>query len=1172
MASSTLRAAGPKGGSAAARHDAGGEDRVEVELRRVLLRLASLKITVALFAMSIFLVLVGTLAQVEKDIWQVVEDYFRTSLAWVDLRVFFPPSFFPGLIVPEQVRLPGGFLVPLGFYFPGGWLIGMLLMVNLIAAHLVRFPVQASGLRRRAGVAVAALGLTLVILVIVFDTKATAGGGAAAVPRSALWWGYLAILALGVAGPAALGARLPRERVAARRGLFATAGLCAAALGWSLGGGALPRLGDSSLRILGELLRGQLATLVLLAGCWLLHGRRAGLVLLHGGIGLMMIGEVLTGLTAVEGHMQLAEGETVNFVEHSREVELALVDRSAAGHDAVVAVPESRLLAGGRIAAGDLPFDLQVVDFLPNSSLRQVGENESNLATAGIGRGWIADPERPVSGTDGGRTNLTSAYVTFFKKGTSQPLGTHLVSLALAQVGFADQVEADGRVVDVSLRHRRSYKPYALKLLDVQKQDYPGTDIPRHYASEVHLVDPSHNVDRTAKIWMNNPLRFAGETLYQSGYSRDPQSGAEASTLAVVTNRGRMIPYVGCMIVATGLLAHFSGVLGRFLRRRRDAAEAAPPGPARGRLGWAARLAVPAVMVLCGLWLVGKARPPAPAADGLDLYAFGSLPMIDHGRAKPVDSLARTSLQVLSGRPSFTDATGARQPAIRLFLDLATRPEVAAGHRVFRIEHPDLLVTLGLEAREGFRYALSEFGARLGDLNKQVELAAGLDPAELSTYQKKVLELERKLALWRMLVQAHAAPEGLRTALSLLNGAGAAARQAPALGVPGGASGEWQTLSEARLRYLQNGSAKDAGTPAEAARALDGVLVAYASGDAAAFNAGVARAGTVLAGADRAHLDDRKVGYEAFYNHFEPCYYAAVLYVGAFVLIAASWLRRGALLGRLAFGVILAAFALHAFILVSRIYISGRPPVTNLYSSAIFIGWAGVLLGIGFELVYRTGIGNVIASVLGFTTLLVAHFLGTDGDTFAVLQAVLDTQFWLATHVVCITLGYSATYVAGLLGMLYILRGVLTPSLAPEARADLTRMIYGTLAFAILFSFVGTVLGGLWADDSWGRFWGWDPKENGALIIVLWNAMVLHALRGGLVRQRGLAVLAVAGNITVSWSWFGVNELGIGLHSYGFTEGVLRTLGLFVAAQLAVVALGLIPERWWWSRRPGRLA
>lgn len=126
-------------------------------------------------------------------------------------------------------------------------------------------------------------------------------------------------------------------------------------------------------------------------------------------------------------------------------------------------------------------------------------------------------------------------------------------------------------------------------------------------------------------------------------------------------------------------------------------------------------------------------------------------------------------------------------------------------------------------------------------------------------------------------------------------------------------------------------------------------------------------------------------------------------------------------------------------------------------------------------------------------------------------------------------------------------------------------MIYGMTCFALFFSFVGTVLGGLWADDSWGRFWGWDPKENGALIIVLWNALILHARWGKIIGERGLAALAVAGNIITTWSWFGVNELGVGLHSYGFTEGVLLKLGLLVLSQLAIISLALIPYHRWRS-------
>jgi hypothetical protein len=124
-------------------------------------------------------------------------------------------------------------------------------------------------------------------------------------------------------------------------------------------------------------------------------------------------------------------------------------------------------------------------------------------------------------------------------------------------------------------------------------------------------------------------------------------------------------------------------------------------------------------------------------------------------------------------------------------------------------------------------------------------------------------------------------------------------------------------------------------------------------------------------------------------------------------------------------------------------------------------------------------------------------------------------------------------------------------------------MTYGSLCFAILFSFVGTVLGGLWGDDSWGRFWGWDPKENGALIIVLYNALVLHARWGALVKSRGLALLAIGGNVVVTWSWFGVNELGVGLHAYGESESsTAMWLLVFAASQLAIIAIGALPQQW----------
>ncbi|MCC6511376.1 MAG: cytochrome c biogenesis protein CcsA, partial [Pirellulaceae bacterium] len=204
------------------------------------------------------------------------------------------------------------------------------------------------------------------------------------------------------------------------------------------------------------------------------------------------------------------------------------------------------------------------------------------------------------------------------------------------------------------------------------------------------------------------------------------------------------------------------------------------------------------------------------------------------------------------------------------------------------------------------------------------------------------------------------------------------------------------------------------------------------------------------------------------------------------------------------------------------------------------------------------------------STLSIARSLDSS-DTMQVLEAVLDTQFWLSTHVITVTLGYGATFLAGLFGILALVHRMKSrmDQLPPDKQSKddvglqqiFARLIYGVLCFAILLSFIGTVLGGLWADDSWGRFWGWDPKENGALMIVLWNALVLHANWDRMIGQRGLAVLAVLGNIVTSWSWFGTNQLGIGLHSYGFTSAVLVTLTAVVIGHLLFVSIGLALTR-----------
>jgi ABC-type transport system involved in cytochrome c biogenesis permease subunit len=208
---------------------------------------------------------------------------------------------------------------------------------------------------------------------------------------------------------------------------------------------------------------------------------------------------------------------------------------------------------------------------------------------------------------------------------------------------------------------------------------------------------------------------------------------------------------------------------------------------------------------------------------------------------------------------------------------------------------------------------------------------------------------------------------------------------------------------------------------------------------------------------------------------------------------------------------------------------------------------------------------------------MIAHNLAVSGDTLEMMQAVLDDNFWLASHVTTVTMGYSATYIAAAVALVYIVvsalpqqfllkRPIMLGSGKPmEIGRVIGQILYGIVCFATLLSFVGTVLGGIWADFSWGRFWGWDPKENGAVLIVLWNALILHARWAGLVKDRGMAVLAVVGAMITTWSWFGTNQLGVGLHAYGFSNKLAFGCAVTWVLLLIPIVTGLLPWGKLWT-------
>ncbi len=281
-----------------------------------------------------------------------------------------------------------------------------------------------------------------------------------------------------------------------------------------------------------------------------------------------------------------------------------------------------------------------------------------------------------------------------------------------------------------------------------------------------------------------------------------------------------------------------------------------------------------------------------------------------------------------------------------------------------------------------------------------------------------------------------------------------------------------------------------------------------------------------------------------------------LIYGLVFLLGVVHWFWQNGYFWKTILILTLSALALQTFGIGIRIFIEGRPPVTNLYSSAIFISWVAALIGFILEINKPSGMGFTVLGILGGATLLVASKLELGGNTIESLRAVLNSNFWLATHVVIITIGYGATLFAGFLSNLFIIRSLIKKNFDHKMKAIWSKTIYHSVFISLFFSFTGTMLGGIWADQSWGRFWGWDPKENGALIIVLWNALILHAKWGGMIKDKGLALLTSLGVITTLLSWFGVNMLGAGLHSYGFMDRAFSSLVITISCQLLLTILG----------------
>ena len=566
-------------------------------------------------------------------------------------------------------------------------------------------------------------------------------------------------------------------------------------------------------------------------------------------------------------------------------------------------------------------------------------------------------------------------------------------------------------------------------------------------------------------------------------------------------------------------------------------------------------------LFLVTLCLVYGVSTPKPRNTQFNYQKLKELPAMLDGRVQPLGTVARNALLGISGS-AYPKMAGRTYSPIEWLAELFFMPEEAESRSIIPIHHGELKTILGLDVQKT-RFSLLELRHVFLPLEQQYEEATKVEVELRDTYQKAVVALYRSVlhhirlgySVWIYDQESILGEWGRYEAFvssatsspDLLELFQARYREMETRAVvqiiPEGEA--FATVGAAQLSSLQSGQ------PNEQVELYLRMADRYRDGDALGFNSAL----DLLYKKLSLRPERTKIYLETLLSDSRLLDRAIVAYLICIGCVLLASIGRKQLLTFIATYSYLLGLTLHTVLILTRMYIQGRPPVTNLYSSAIFVGWGCVFFAYLLERASRSRLGLICGGLAGALTLLVADALAVNGETLELMQPVLDSNFWLATHVTTITLGYSATILAGCIGVLYIIASTFV-RMKPEDVDALFTHAYRVTLFALALSFVGTVLGGIWADQSWGRFWGWDPKENGALLVVLWNAGLLHSVIGRLCSSSQFLVYVTIGNIVTALSWFGVNMLGIGLHSYGFTEKTFTWLIIFCGSQLALTIWG----------------
>ena len=571
-------------------------------------------------------------------------------------------------------------------------------------------------------------------------------------------------------------------------------------------------------------------------------------------------------------------------------------------------------------------------------------------------------------------------------------------------------------------------------------------------------------------------------------------------------------------------------------------------------------------LLLNGVAFAQNADMPAVDSSSLDFKQWGLLAIQDGGRRKPVDTFARETLIKVTGRSTYTSGAKTWQ-ATDFILSMLLDTHDWKSEPMILVSLGELKQRLGLPDQQR-RFSFTQLTA-LPELNALASQAHAARKAEkpLSRLQSEVLSVTERLGLFAHVMD------------------GSAFLLAPA---PEKTTDPW-IVPPAFAQYYNEQQFAPVQTQ------LQSMANAYVKGDAFGFS----RAANQLRDglrqlSPKIYPDESQLRLEYFYNHWDGFYRAAWCYGIALLLLAVAHFRsRSHAAHRAAattvaaslreapgenqrsylkiIGIVLAVAGLlfHASGIAMRCMIAGRPPVTNMYESIIWVSFAVSFFGMIFFLRYRAPVYLLAALPVSLVALLLVHQMPIAmPSSIDPLVPVLRDNFWLTIHVLTITLSYAAFALAMGFGHILLFRYARNPV---SARADqpMHFWLYRVLQLGVILLAAGTILGGVWANYSWGRFWGWDPKETWALIALLCYILTLHGRLAGWWTQFGLVVASVVCFLAVLMAWYGVNfVLGKGLHSYGFGIGGETYVAGFVIADLLFVAFAIWRYRSAKSSRP----